>query len=80
MLERLRGLGAAGAGGGAVVVPGGMCAEVALARPHLVEATRVKLGKAHEGVGFERRAVFVSGGVRRNQFPFLHEAVLAQEL
>jgi len=80
VLEGLRGFGAAGAGGGAIVIPGGVCAKVALARPHLVEATRVELGKAHEGVGFQRGAVFVSGGVRRNQFPFFHETVPTQKL
>jgi len=32
VLERLRGFGAAGAGGGAIIVPGGVCAKVALAR------------------------------------------------
>jgi len=80
VLERLRGFGAAGAGGGAIVVPGGVCAKVALARPHLVQATRVELGKPHEGVGFQRGAVFVSGGVRRSHFPFFHETVLTQEL
>jgi len=80
VLEGHRGFGAAGAGGGAIVVPGGVCAKVALARPHLVQATRVELGKAHEGVGFQRRAVFVSGGVRRSHFPFLHETVFTQEL
>jgi len=79
VLEGLRGFSAAGAGGGAIVIPGGVCAEVALAGPHLVQATRVELGKAHEGVGFQRGAVFVSGGVRRNQFPFFHETVPTQE-
>jgi len=80
VLERLRGFGAAGAGGGAIVVPGGVRAQVALARPHLVQATRVELGKAHEGVGFQRGALFVSGWVRRNQFPFFHETVPTQGL
>jgi len=80
VLERLRGFGAAGPGGGAIVVPRGVCAKVALARPHLVQATRVELGKAHKGVGFQRGAVFVSGGVRRNQIPFFHETVPTQEL
>jgi len=80
VLEGLRGFVAAGAGGGAIIVPGGVCAKVALARPHLVQATRVELGKAHEGVGFQRGAVFVSGGVRRIHFPFFHETVLTQEL
>jgi len=80
VLERLRGFGAAGAGGGAIVVPGGVCTKVALAKPHLVQATRVELGKAHEGVGFQRGAIFVSGGVWRNHFPFFHETVPTQEL
>ena len=80
MLERLKGFGAAGAGGGAIIVPGGVSAKVALARPHLVQATRVEFGKAHEGVGFQRGAVFVLGGVWRNQLSFFHETVLAQEL
>jgi len=51
--EGLRGLGAAGAGGGAIIVPGWVGAEVALPRPHLVKATRIELGEAHERVGFE---------------------------
>jgi len=80
VLEGLRGIAAARAGGGAIIVPGRVGAEVALTRPHLVQATHVELGKAHEGVGFQRGAVFISGGVRHNQIPFFHEAVLAQEL
>jgi len=79
MLEGLRGFSAAGAGGWAIVIPGGVCSKVALARPHLVQATCVEFGKAHERVGFQRGAVLVSGGVRCNQFPFFHEAVLTQE-
>jgi len=50
MLEGLRGLAATGAGVGTVVVPGRVGAEVTLSRPHLVKATRVELGEAHEGM------------------------------
>ena len=51
MLEGLGGLVALGAGGGAVVVPGRVGAKVALTRPHLVQASRVELGEAHERMG-----------------------------
>jgi len=49
----LRGLGATRAGGGAIIVPGRVGAEVALPRPHLVKASCIKLGEAHERVGFK---------------------------
>ena len=51
MLEALRGLVAAGAGGRAVIVPEGVSAEVTLPRPHLVKATRVELGEGHKWMG-----------------------------
>jgi len=51
MLEGLRGLLAAGAGGGDFAVPGGVGAEIALTRPHLVQATRSKFVEAHERMG-----------------------------
>jgi len=50
VFEGLGGLVTAGAGGWAVVVPGRVGAEVAFARPHLVEATCVEFGEAHERV------------------------------
>ena len=53
MREGPGGLGAAGAGGGAIIVPGWVGAEVALSRPDLVKATRIELGEAHERVGFK---------------------------
>jgi len=53
VLECLGGLGAAGAGGGAIIVPGRVGAEVALPRPHLVKASCVELGEAHERMGFK---------------------------
>jgi len=43
MLECLGGTLAAGAGGGGIVVPGGVGAEVALPRSHLMEAARREL-------------------------------------
>jgi len=76
----LRGLGATRAGGGDIIVPGGVGAEVALSRPHLVEASCVKLGEAHERVGFKRGAIRVSLWVRRGQFPLLHKEFPAEEL
>ena len=51
MLEGFGGLGTAGAGGGAIIVPGWVGAEVAFPRPHLVKATCVELGEAHERMG-----------------------------
>jgi len=40
------------AGGGSVpIVPGRMCCQVALARPHLMEAASKEFGEAHEGMG-----------------------------
>jgi len=51
VLEGLRGITAAGAGGRAVVVPRWVDGKVARARPHLVQATRVEFGEAHEGMG-----------------------------
>ena len=51
MLEGFRGFCTAGAGGRAIVVPGRMCAETALPRSHLVQATCVKLEEGHERMG-----------------------------
>jgi len=51
VFEGLGGVGAAGTGGWAVVVLGWVAADVALPRLHLVEATRVELGEAHERMG-----------------------------
>ena len=71
MLEGLWGLVAPGAGRRDVdVIPGGMCAEVALARPHLVQVARGELVEAHKPMGPERGAVWVAGRVRRGFFPF----------
>jgi len=80
VLEGLGGLGAARAGGWAVVVPGRVGAEVALARPHLVEATCVEFGEAHGRMRLERGAVLVPGWVRRPLLPLSHEEVFTQEL
>jgi len=45
---------APGAVGGSVpIVPGRMCCQVALARPHLVKAAGKEFGEAHEGMGHE---------------------------
>jgi len=51
VLERLGGGQTAGARGGDIAVPGGVGAEVALPRSHLVEAARSELVEAHERVG-----------------------------
>jgi len=51
MLKGLGGAQASGAGGGGVVIPRSMGAEVALRRSPLVEAARGKFVQAHEGVG-----------------------------
>jgi len=53
MLEVLRNLSAAGAGRRGVVVPGRVSAEVALPRPHLMKATRIKFGETHKRMGFQ---------------------------
>ena len=53
VFKGLGGLVAAGTGGRSIVAPGGVCAEVALARPHLVKAARGELVKAHEWVGLD---------------------------
>jgi len=70
MFKGLGGLVAAGTGGRGVVAPGGVCAEVALARSHLVETARGELVEAHEWVRLDRGAVGVHGRVRRSPFPF----------
>jgi len=70
MFKSLGGLVTAGAGGRGVVAPGGVCTEVALSRPHLVEAARGELVEAHEWMGLDRGAVGVPGRVRRRLFPF----------
>jgi len=70
MLEGLGGLVAAETGGRGVIAPGGVCAEVAFARPHLVEAARGEFVEAHERVGLDRGAVGVPGRVRRRLFLF----------
>ena len=80
MLEGLGSLGASGAGGWAVVVPGRVSAEVAVARPHLVKATRVEFGEAHKRMRLERGAVCVSRGVRCFLLPLFHEEFSAQDL
>jgi len=80
VLEGLGGLGAAGAGGWSVVVLGRVGAEVALTRPHLVKATCVASGEAHERMRLRRGAVLVPGWVRRPLLTFSHEEVLTQEL
>ena len=70
MFKCLGGLVAAGTGGRGIVPPGGVCAEVALARSYLVEAARGERVEAHEWVGLDRGAVGVPGQVRRRPFPF----------
>ena len=53
MFEGLGGLVTAGAGGRAVVISGRVGAEVAFSRPHLVKATCIKFGDAHERMGLQ---------------------------
>jgi len=79
VLEGLGGHGASGAGGGTIIVPGWVGAEVALPRPHLVKATCVELGEAHERMGLERGAVGISRWVWRGPFPLLHKEFPAEE-
>ena len=79
MRAGLGGLGAARAGGWAVVVPGRVGAKVALARPHLVKETCVEFGEAHKRMGLQPGAVLVPGWVWRPLLPFSNEEVLAQE-
>ena len=77
MFERLGGGQAAGARGGDFAVPGGVGAEVALPRSHLVEAARGEFVEAHERVGLQRGLVWVPGRVWSGLVPFFHEEVLA---
>ena len=80
MLECLGGSLAFGAGGVDIAVPGGVGAEVALPRSHLVEAACGKPVLAHERVRLERGAVWVPGWVRRGLFPLFEEKTPALEL
>ena len=70
MFKGFGGLVIGGTGGRGVVAPEGVCAEVALARPHLVKAARGEPVEAHEPVGLDRGAVGVPGRVQRRLFPF----------
>ena len=56
--------------------------EVALTRPHLVQAARGEFVEAHwhERMGLERGAVRVSGRVWRGLLPFFHKETAALEL
>jgi len=58
-VEGLRGPLASGAGGGFIVVARRVGTQVALARPHLVDATRIEFVKPHERMRTERRFVVV---------------------
>jgi len=51
-------------GGGISIKPGGMGREVALTRPHLMEATGHELREPHKGVRCERRRVRIAWGGR----------------
>jgi len=77
VLKRLGGLQATGARGGDFAIPGGVGAEVALPRSHLVEATQGEFVKAHERVGLQRGAEGVPGWVWSGPVPFFHEEVLS---
>jgi len=81
MLKGLWGLVTSGAGcRDAFVIPGGMCAAVALARPHLVQPTRCELGEAYEQMGLERGGVGVACRVRPRIFPFFDQETTTLEL
>ena len=80
VLECLRGILAFPAGGGGIAVPGGVGAEVAFPRSHLVEAARGELVKAHERVRFKRGAVRVSGRVWCGLLLFFHKETPTLEL
>jgi len=80
VLERLGGGQTTRARGGDFAVPGGVGAEVALPRSHLVEAARGELVEAHERVGLQRGAERVPGRVWSGLVPIFHEAVLALKL
>jgi len=79
VLECLGGILASGARSGGVAVPGRVGAEVAFPRSHLVKAARGELVQAHEQVGLERGAVWVSSWVRCSCLPFFHEEIPPQE-
>ena len=79
----LKGLGflhASGAGGGGVVVPGLVCSQVALPRPHLVKAAGREFVETHERVGLQRGTVGVSSWVRGRVIPVFHQEILAFKL
>jgi len=80
VLERLGGGQTTGARGGDFAVPGGVGAEVAFPRSHLVKAVRSKLVEAHERVGLQRGAERVPGRVWSGLVPFFHDEVLALKL
>jgi len=80
VLKRLGGGQPTGARGGDFAVPGGVGAEVAFPRSHLVKAARSKLVEAQERVGLQRGAEGVPGRVWRGRVPFFHEEVLALKL
>ena len=80
VIQCLWGIQASGAGGWDIAISGGVGAEVALPRSHLVEAASGELVKAHKRVGLYRGAVGVAGRVRRSLFPLFHQEVLALKL
>ena len=73
MLERLGGGQTTGARGGDFTVPGGVGAEVAFPRSHLVKAARSTFVEPHEQVGLQRGAERVPGRVWSVLVPFFHE-------
>ena len=80
MFESLGGVLTARAGGGGIVVPGGVGADVALPRSHLVEPAGGELVEPHKRVGFQRGSIWISGWVGRGPDPFFHEEVLAPKV
>ena len=80
MLEHLGGGQTARACGGGVAVPGGVGAQVALPRSHLVEVAGREPVEAHERMGLQRGLEWVPGRVRSGLVPFFHEEVLALKL
>jgi len=79
VLEVLRGLSATGAGGWGVIAPRGVGVEVALARPHRMQAARGKYVETHKRMGLERGTVWVHGRIRGGILPFFDKETPAKE-
>ena len=60
MLEGLRGFFASGAGGGVMVIPRQVGAEVTFSRSHLGKPTRIEFVEAPKRMGLEGGGVWIS--------------------